>query len=118
MHPRAQLPNLESRRPHICSRHADSLAQNLTLRVRSIGPRHMGHRGGVLDIMSSAHDSQAHCMHKKGSTQSAQLYSTAHGKPAQSCKMKCSLAAHNYLPVIRQGKEFDSGAAAGSLIAP
>ena len=54
-----------------CSLYADLLAQNLTLRVRSIGPRHKGHRGGALDMMSSAHDSHAHCMRHKKSAESA-----------------------------------------------
>ena len=71
MHPRAQRPEAISLLPcNTRSRHTDPLAQNLTLRVRSIGPRHMGHRGGVLDMMSSAHDSQAHCMHHKAPAES------------------------------------------------
>ena len=66
MHSKVQLPKAISRLPcRTRSQHSDALTQNLTLRVRSIGLRHMGHRGGVLDMMSSAHDSQAHCMHHK-----------------------------------------------------
>ena len=36
-----------------------------------MGSRHMGHRGGDLDMMLSAHDSQAHCMQKQTSAKSA-----------------------------------------------
>ena len=85
----------------ICSRHADVLAQNLTLRVHSIGPRHKGHRGGALDMMSSAHDSQAHCMRHKRSPQSA-----AQGRCKLNCTVMClrgSFAARTARDVIRQG---------------
>ena len=70
--PKAHLPMSISLSPcKICSLHGDLLAQNLTFSVRCIGPRHKGHRGGALDMMSSAHDSQAHCMRHQKSAQSA-----------------------------------------------
>ena len=97
-------------------RSAAALAQNLTLRVRSIGPRHRGHKGGALDMMSFAHDSQAHCMRHQRSAWVGVQHSICQVRTTMQAK-RCICCSQS--PAYdRQGTDNASGSAAAGTIIP